>query len=102
MKAARLSAVLVAGFLLSIPCVRGQIASNNVERRVNEILAQMSLADKLSYIGGTGFFDVKPIPGVNLPLNPQLFQTDAGLGARISPASVRYPGGACACRYLEP
>src|SRR6516162_6602519 len=93
MKAARLSALLVAGLLLTAPYVRSQIASNNVEKRVDAILAQMSLADKLSYIGGTGFFDVKPIPGVNLPLNPQLFQTDAGLGARITPASVRYPGG---------
>src|SRR6516162_2300115 len=93
MKAARLSALLVAGLLLTAPYVRSQIASNNVEKRVDAILAQMSLADKLSYIGGTGFFDVKPIPGVNLPLNPQLFQTDAGLGVRITPASVRYPGG---------
>ena len=93
MKAARLFAVLVAGFLLSVPHVHSQMASNNVENRVNGILAQMSFADKLSYIGGTGFFDVKAIPGVNLPLNPQLFQTDAGLGVRITPASVRYPGG---------
>ena len=93
MKAARLSALLVAGFLLSVPYVRSQMASNEVEKRVNDILSQMSFADKLSYIGGTGFFDVKPIPGVNLPLNPQLFQTDAGLGVRITPASVRYPGG---------
>jgi beta-glucosidase len=93
MKVSRLSAVLVAGFLLSAPYVRSQMASNNVEHRVNDILAQMSLADKLSYIGGTGFFDVKAIPGVNLPLNPQLFQTDAGLGVRITPSSVRYPGG---------
>jgi beta-glucosidase len=95
MKAARLSAVLVVSFLLSTPYVRSQIASNDVEDRVSAILSQMTLDEKLSYIGGTGFFDVKPIPVPNLqvPLNPQLFQTDAGLGVRISPASVRYPGG---------
>jgi beta-glucosidase len=69
------------------------MAPNNVEKRVDDILAQMSFADKLSYIGGTGFFDVKPIPGVNLPLNAQLFQTDAGLGVRVTPASVGYPAG---------
>ncbi len=95
MKAARLSAVLVVSFLLSTPYVRSQIASNDVEDRVSAILSQMTLDEKLSYIGGTGFFDVKPIPVPNLqvPLNPQLFQTDAGLGVRISQASVRYPGG---------
>jgi beta-glucosidase len=55
----------------------------------------MTFDEKLSYIGGTGFFDVKaiPVPGLNVPLNPQLFQTDAGLGVRITPASVRYPAG---------
>lgn len=44
---------------------------------------------------GTPFFDVKPIPLPNLqtPFNPQIFQTDAGLGVRNSPASVRYPSG---------
>jgi hypothetical protein len=71
------------------------MTSNDVEKRVNEILAQMSFADKLSYIGGTGFFDVKPIPGVNLPLNSQLFQTDAGLGVRITPAAFAIQGDLC-------
>ena len=56
MKVARLSAVRAAGFLLSAPYVRSQMASNNVEKRVNVILAQMSFDDKISYIGGTGFF----------------------------------------------
>ena len=72
-----------------------QEASNNVEQRVNSILSQMTLDEKISYIGGTPFFDVKPIPLANLqaPLNPQIFQTDAGLGVRNSPASVRYPSG---------
>jgi beta-glucosidase len=95
MKAARLSAVLVVSFLVFTPYVRSQIASNDVEDRVNAILSQMTLDEKLSYIGGTGFFDVKPIPVSNLQaaLNPQLFQTDAGLGVRITPASVRYPAG---------
>src|ERR1700676_3671748 len=83
------------GLLVCTLSVYGQQGSNNVEKRVDSILKQMTLAEKLSYIGGTGFFDVKPIPvpGLNVPLNPQLFQTDAGLGVRVSPASVRYRAG---------
>ena len=75
-----------------------------VEARVNGILAQMTLDEKLSYIGGTPFFDVKPIPvpGLNVPFNPQLFQTDAGLGVRISPASVRYPAGLALAATFNP
>jgi beta-glucosidase len=75
--------------------VYGQVGSNNVELRVNRILSQMTLDEKISYIGGTPFFDVKPIPLSNLQtrFNPQIFQTDAGLGVRNSPESVRYPSG---------
>jgi len=93
MKVIDLYRVTLTGLLVCTLNAYGQKGSNNVEQRVDSILSQMSLADKLSYIGGTGFFDVKAIPGVNLPLNPQLFQSDAGLGVRITPASVRYPAG---------
>ncbi|HEY0789535.1 MAG TPA: glycoside hydrolase family 3 C-terminal domain-containing protein [Chthoniobacterales bacterium] len=69
---------------------------SNVENRVNTILSQLTLAQKLSYIGGTGFFDLKPIPQVaHFPgsLNPQIYQTDAGLGVRRNHPSVRFPSG---------
>ena len=91
--ATRFAFILIAGFC----CAEGAQSqtSNDVEKRVNDILSKMTLDEELSYIGGTGFFDVKPIPvpGLNVPLNPQLFQTDAGLGVRVSPASVRYRAG---------
>jgi beta-glucosidase len=93
MKLIGLYRVTLIGLLVCTLSAYGQQGSNNVEQRVDSILSQMSFADKLSYIGGTGFFDVKPIPGATLPLNPQLFQTDAGLGVRVTPASVRYPAG---------
>ena len=93
MKLIHLYRVTLTGLLVCALSAQGQQGSNNVEQRVDSILSQMTLADKLSYIGGTGFFDVRPIPGVNLSLNPQLFQTDAGLGVRVTPASVRYPAG---------
>jgi hypothetical protein len=50
----------------------------------------------LSYIGGTGFFDVKPVPPVaNFPgvLNPQIYQTDGPLGVRRNSPGVRFPSG---------
>ena len=95
MKLIDLYRVTLTGLLVCTLSAYGQQGSNNVEQRVDSILSQMTLDEKLSYIGGTGFFDVKPIPVPNLQVrfNPQLFQTDAGLGVRITPASVRYPGG---------
>lgn len=95
MKSVDLYRIYQIGILACTLNVYGQEGSKNVEQRVNSILSQMTLDEKISYIGGTPFFDVKPIPLPNLeaPLNPQIFQTDAGLGVRNSPASVRYPSG---------
>jgi beta-glucosidase len=95
MKLVDLYRLILTGLLACMLNVCGQQGSNKVEKRVDSILSQMTLAEKLGYIGGTGFFDVKPIPVPNLQVrfNPQLFQTDAGLGVRITPSSVRYPAG---------
>jgi beta-glucosidase len=71
-------------------------APNDVETRVNTVLSQLSLEEKLSYVGGTGFFDLKQVPMVaDFPgiLNPQIYQTDAGLGVRRNSPSVRFPSG---------
>jgi beta-glucosidase len=55
----------------------------------------MTLDEKLSYIGGTGFFDIKaiPVPGLQVPINPQIFQTDGPLGVRRNEPSIRFPSG---------
>ena len=102
MKLVELYRISQIGLLACALNVHGQEGSNSVEQRVNTILSQMTLDEKISYIGGTPFFDVKPIPLANLqtPFNPQIFQTDAGLGVRNSPASVRYPSGLYWRRHL--
>jgi beta-glucosidase len=83
------------GLLVCTLSVYGQQVSNNVEQRVDNILKQMTLAEKLSYIGGTGFFDVKPIPvpGLQVPINPQIFQTDGPLGVRRNSPGIRFTSG---------
>jgi beta-glucosidase len=68
-------------------------SSNSVEQRVDKILSQMTLLQKLSYIGGTGFFDINPIPVFVGPLNPQIYQTDGPNGVRRNSPSVRFPSG---------
>ena len=83
------------GLLVCTLSVYGQQGSNNVEKRVDSILKQMTLAEKLSYIGGTGFFDIKPIPvpGLQVPINPQIFQTDGPLGVRRNSPGIRFTSG---------
>ena len=47
--------VTLTGLLVCTLSAYGHQGSNNVEQRVNNILNQMTLDEKLSYIGGTGF-----------------------------------------------
>lgn len=71
-------------------------APGDVETRVNALFSQLAPDAKLNYPGGTGFFDLKPVPPVaNFPgsLNPQIYQTDAGLGVRRNSPAVRFPSG---------
>ncbi|MGY4494336.1 glycoside hydrolase family 3 protein [Pseudomonas sp. TE3610] len=59
-----------------------------------QTLNQMTLAEKLDYIGGTGGWDIKPLPRFNLP---QILGADGGLGLRYTnqgnDQGVVYPSG---------
>jgi beta-glucosidase len=95
MKPNNLHRLIVAGLSICALNAQGQQSPSNVEARVNQILLQMTLDEKLSYIGGTGFFDVKPIPvsNLNVAVNPQIIQTDGPLGVRRNEPSIRFPSG---------
>jgi beta-glucosidase len=85
----------LVGLFIGTAAVLGEQGTNSVETRVTNILNKMTLDEKLSYIGGTGFFDIKPIPvqGVSFTVNPQIFQTDGPNGVRRNSPSVRFPSG---------
>jgi beta-glucosidase len=95
MKISSLHRLILTGLSICAFNARGQQSPADVESRVNQILSQMTLAEKLSYIGGTGFFDVKPIPvpNLNVVANPQIYQTDGPLGVRRNEPSIRFPSG---------
>jgi hypothetical protein len=57
MKLVNLAQVALTGLFICALNVHGEQGSNNVEQRVNNILAQMTLGEKLSYLGGTYFVD---------------------------------------------
>jgi beta-glucosidase len=94
MKISLLSRLTVSGLFLCLLSAHAQQSPSTVKARVNSLLNQFSLDDKLSYIGGTGFFDFKPIPvPTNSLVNPQIFQTDGPMGVRRNEPSIRFPSG---------
>ncbi len=60
------------------------------DKRAAEILAQMSLEEKLDYIGGINGFDIRAIPRLGIPA---LTMADGPLGVRNFGASTAYPAG---------
>jgi beta-glucosidase len=82
----------LAGLFACAIAAHGQEKTNDVESRVQQILSQMTIEEKLSYIGGTGFWDIKPIPRLGLP---QIFMENGPLGIAHQPfeATTRYPAG---------
>lgn len=66
----------------------------DAERLAQQTLSQMTLQEKIDYIGGTGGWDVKPMPRFGLP---QILGADGGLGVRYTSQGndqgVVYPGG---------
>lgn len=53
-------------WLCAVP-VRGQAGATDVEQRVNAILTQMTLDEKLAYIGGTNSMYIRGIPRLGVP-----------------------------------
>src|SRR5438034_7006299 len=90
MKPADLCTVTLIGLLIGTISARAEQHAENVEKRVDSILSQMTLREKLNYIGGTGFYDIKPIPRFGLP---QIFMVNGPLGIQGLEPSTRYPAG---------
>jgi beta-glucosidase len=103
MKTSLLSRLTISGLFLCLLSAHAQQSQGTagsklkpatVSSRVNKILQEFTVDDAISYIGGTGFFDFKPIPVNDFsPLNPQLYQTDGPLGVRRNEPSIRFPSG---------
>jgi beta-glucosidase len=104
MKLANLQCLVFAGLSILALNARGQQTPSDVESRVDQILSQMTLDNKISYIGGTGFFDIKPIPvpNLNVTVNPQIIQTDGPLGVRRNHPSIRFPAGYALSSTVKP
>jgi beta-glucosidase len=84
--------VLRVGLNLAIGLlfVTGSWAADANEDQVEKILKQMTLDEKLDYIGGINAMSIRPIPRLDLP---EIRMSDGPLGVRQDKPSTRYPAG---------
>jgi beta-glucosidase len=70
--------------------IPGAVPIVSAEQRAEEILSQMSLDEKIAYIGGTNNFYIRAIPRLNLP---EIKMSDGPMAARNDGPTTAYPGG---------
>ena len=86
-------------FLLVCAAAVAQQAPADIEKRVDSILSQMTLEEKIDYIGGVDGFYVRAIPRLKLPA---LKMADGPLGVRNYGLSTAYPGGTALAATWDP
>jgi beta-glucosidase len=81
---------LVALILLFV--LGGSARAESVDDRVEKILSQMTVEEKIDYIGGVHAMSIRAVPRLDLP---EIRMSDGPLGVRQDTPSTRYPAGIC-------
>ncbi|MEA2959295.1 MAG: beta-glucosidase, partial [Alphaproteobacteria bacterium] len=83
-------AALIFTAVLSASAQAPTRSSAEIERRIDSILIQMTLAEKLAMLGGVDGFFTRDVPRLNLP---RLKMADGPLGVRNFGPATAFPGG---------
>ncbi len=69
------------------------------EQRADDLLSQMTLEEKISYLGGTNGFYIRAIPRLGLPA---IKMSDGPMAARNDGPTTAYPGGIALAATWDP
>jgi beta-glucosidase len=99
MKLASKAASILVACVAAMPCI-AQTAGTQTplymdstqpdEKRVDDLLAKMTLDEKLNYIGGTNDFDIRAIERLGVPA---IKMSDGPMGSRNDGPTTCYPAG---------
>jgi len=92
-------ASLLAFFVLSAGAQTQRPSDADVEKRVASILGQMTLEEKIDYLGGINDYYLRAIPRLGLP---ELKMSDGPLGVHNYGVSTAYPAGIALAATWDP
>ncbi len=84
--------ILLFIYILPIRAQNYQDSTFSVEDRVKSALGNMTMDEKLSYIGGVDAYYIRDIPRLGIP---ELKMSDGPVGVRTWGPSTAYPAGIC-------
>lgn len=100
MRIHRLAAIVFAAFLPALSLraadapppglIPGAVPMLSAQQRADEILSQMTLDEKIAYIGGTNNFYIRAIPRLNLP---EIKMSDGPMATKNDGPTTAYPAG---------
>lgn len=74
-------------------------ADPRADARVEQILTQMTLDEKIDYVGGIHYFNIRGIPRLGVP---EMRMADGPLGVKKSDPSIEYPCAICLASSFNP
>jgi len=99
--------ILLIILILSSSCMK-QAKHNNdpaVEKRISDVISQMTLDEKVRFLGGTGFVNGIKI-GETYPIErlglPAVKMTDATLGSKLTKGATLFPSYICQAAAFDP
>src|ERR1700738_4851747 len=90
MSSRRLAIAIVLLFAAQFGITQAAPAKTEVEKRVDSILSQMTLDEKIEIIGGINDFYTRPIPRLGIPA---LKMSDGPMGVHDYGLTTAYPAG---------
>ena len=99
MKVNSLLRLLAVCAIAGIGGLCGAVTSASLEERVEKLLSQMTVEEKIDYIGGDRDFYIRAVPRLGIP---EIKMSDGPVGVRNYGKTTQYPAGICLAATWNP